>query len=599
MISRYTRLRVRRKIRNQKKTLGKVSEQAGDQFETNVLGRWRNLAVVRRFAFGWLFLVAMLILGVFLQGRELDSYHLTQVPVSGGTFREGVVGDITNVNPIFATRASDRAATKLIFSSLFTYDTEGKIAGDLAESYTINADGRIYTVKLRKDVQWHDGDQFDANDVVFTYEAIQHPDTRSYLNVAWRDVKVQMVDDYTVTFTLPNPFTPFIHSLAQGGIIPVHILGELAPAQIRGDAFNTSTPIGTGPFMFKELLGEAEQTTVNERQLRLDKYPEYHRGEPKVDHFVLATFSDREVMIERFLDGELAAIGGLTTDDRELILEAPQTVWHDLPLNNIVFMFYKTDTGELESVKVRRALSQATNPIDIQTAVKGRFALADAPFLPIHVGYDEAHVQLPYNKKAAEDQLREAGYTFRKGDDNDGFRYKDGKRLEIEIVTQNTDDYPAVAQTVADNWKEVGVDASVRVVADDEIQRNNISPHNYEALLFGISLGADPDSFVYWHSSQSGVNGFNLSEIQDIIIDEALESGRTRVDEELRAIKYQAFLDQWRKLAPATALYQPAYSYANRRSVDGFVRHALNTPEDRYANVHNWRVNTREGIKPY
>ncbi len=138
-----------------------------------------------------------------------------------------------------------------------------------------------------------------------------------------------------------------------------------------------------------------------------------------------------------------------------------------------------------------------------------------------------------------------------------------------------------------------------RAIEESEIQQNHISPHNYGALLFGVAMGADPDSFVYWHSSQSGVNGFNLSEVENDTIDEALQSGRTRLDEELRIAKYKSFLEEWVDYSPAVALYQPGYSYAQRRTVDNTLPASINAPEQRYEMVHLWRVNTAEGTKPY
>lgn len=600
MVSRYVRLKVRRQIRSQKKNFEKVGEQAGEQFEANVLDRWRNLQSVQRFMFGWLLLIALLTVGVFLQTRELAAYHRTLIPVSGGTFREGVVGEITNVNPIFSTRASDRAATKLLFSTLFTYNDEGEVVGDLAKSYTVNKDGTVYNVVLRDDVKWHDGEEFTADDVVFTYEAIQHPDTRSYLNVAWRDIKVQMKSKHEVVFILPNTFTPFIHSLTQGGILPAHILGDLNPAQLRGVEFNTNNPIGTGPFKFDELLGEAAQTTVSERQLRMDKYEDYHLGEPRIDHFVLVSFSDREVMLDKFLAGELAAVGGLNTSDHDRVADNPSVAWYDLKLNNEVFVFFKTSSGVLKNANIRKALTRATDNIELQQILEGRYQIVDSPILPDQLGYssEPEYTQIGFNRKRAGEVLEKEGYKLKQGD---GYRYNSkGARLSIELVTQNSDDYPQVAAALATQWKEVGVYTDVKVVADEDIQRNHISPHSYGALLFGIALGSDPDPFVYWHSSQSGVNGFNLSEIKNATIDEALESGRTRTSNELRDVKYKTFLSEWRETAPAIALFRPAYLYSQRRVVNGFSSDmVLNAPEQRFNNVHLWRINSREGSRPY
>ena len=598
MVTRYTKLRIRRRLRNQKKSIGKVGEQAGEQFEGQVLDRWRNLKNVRRFVTGWLVLVTLLILGVYIQGRELDTYYLTEVSVPGGTFREGVVGNITNMNPLFATSAADRAAAELQFSSLFTYNSDNRLVGDLARSFTKSEDGTVYTVELRDDVRWHDGEPFNADDVVFTYEAIQHPDTRSYLNVAWRDVKVQKKDEYIVTFALPNPFTPFPHSLAEGGIVPEHILGGLSPSQLRGHAFNTAEPIGTGPFEFEDLLVETSDVASG-GQLRLVANEEYYRGEVDLDKFVLTTFNDREIMAQRFREGELSSVAGLTTADRESFIADLDSTWYDLPLNNIVFIFFKTSDEVLADRNVRLALSRSIDQLPIHDLVANRFPILDSPILPNQLGYTEAQLQVPYDTAKAQSALAQSGWVYKKGDDNDGFRYKDGQRLKIEIITQNSDDFPNVAREIARQWALIGVDAQVTVVNEADIQQNNISTHNYQTLLFGISFGAESDSFVYWHSSQSGVNGFNLSEIEDEIIDEALESGRTREDPKLREAKYATFLEEWRSLAPAYALYRPSYSYVQRSTVAGFVPSEINTPSQRYYDVHRWRVNTDEGVQPY
>jgi len=598
MISRYMKLRLRRHLRSRKKTIEKASEQAGEQFDDHVLGRWRNLRKVRRFVAGWLALVALLVLGVYVQGRELDQYYLTEVSVPGGTFREGVVGEISNMNPIFATSAADRAAMRLQFNALFAYSQDNQLIGDLAKSFSLGDDGTIYTVELREDVYWHDGEQFNADDVLFTYESIQHPDTRSYLNVAWRDVIVQKKSDFVVTFALPNPFTPFPHSLAEGGIIPEHILGDLDPAQIRGHKFNTTSPIGTGPFKLNELLVETKDADAN-GQLRLIANDGYYRGEVDLDKFVLTTFSDREVMVERFVEGELAAIGGLVTTDRSSITGSLDTTWHDLPLNNIVFVFFKTSDELLKDRDVRLALSKIVDKAPIHKVVENRFPVVNSPILPNQLGHDKNIVQVAQDREDAAKLLDKSGWKFKPGDEDDGFRYKKDEKLEVELITQNSDDFPGVASEIAQQWESLGVDVDVIAVNETDIQQNNIATHNYQSLLFGISFGADPDPFVYWHSSQGGVNGFNLSEVESDVIDEALSSGRTRKDSNLRVAKYKTFLEEWRKLAPAYALYRPSYGYAQSNSVTGFTPSDINTPEQRFADVHRWRVNSGQGTRPY
>ena len=106
-------------------------------------------------------------------------------------------------------------------------------------------------------------------------------------------------------------------------------------------------------------------------------------------------------------------------------------------------------------------------------------------------------------------------------------------------------------------------------------------------------------SFAVSHEESRYVLNGVLLEIENDIIDEALASARTRDDQDLRKTKYETFLEEWRQIAPAYALYRPGYSYVQRSNVSGFTPSDINTPEQRFYEVHRWRVNTDQGIRPY
>lgn len=590
MVNKYTKLRLRRRLKNQKESIKQAGDSASETFDKHVVGRWRNLREVRRFAIGWLVLVALLFGGVYLQTRDLSAFYKVDLPVAGGTFREGVVGRITNMNPIFATSASDSAAASLMFSSLFTYDQENRLVGELARGHQISDDGLIYTISLRDDVFWHDGEQLTSDDVVFTYETIQHPDTRSFLSSSWSDIKIQKIDDFTVTFSLPNPFAPFLNSLTNGGILPEHILSSSLPSELRSHPFNTESPVGTGPFIFNELtIGEREASV-----LRLRRFDNFYRGAAALDRFVLQTYEDRDDLVNAYIEGELTAAGGLQSEDRDVINIGFDSRWYDLPLNNGVYVFMKTTDELLDDAKLRRALVLATDKLDISERLESRFTPIDGPLLRRQLGYSSEHTQADVDIQTANKLLDELGWKWR----SDGLRYKDNQPLEIQMVTQSSDDYPLVAQALRDQWSEVGISLQILAVDEAAIQESHIAPHNYQTLLFGIALGKDPDVFAYWHSSQSGANGFNLSEYRNDIVDTALEGGRTRLDRDIRAAKYGTFLEQWVKDNPAIALYQSGYSYVQRDSVSGFDIRRITAPGDRFYSVNLWRINTAETVRP-
>src|SRR4030042_6584426 len=155
------------------------------------------------------------ILGVFLLAAVslvswLISYNIKNtivVPNYGGSFKEGIVDSPQYLNPILGQiNDADRDVTELIFSGLMKYDSRGELVPDLAESYAVGEDGKIYDFFLRKDIQWHDGKQFTADDVVFTIKRIQNPDSRSPLRINWTGVEVEQVDDFTVRFQIKSPY---------------------------------------------------------------------------------------------------------------------------------------------------------------------------------------------------------------------------------------------------------------------------------------------------------------------------------------------------------------------------------------------------------
>jgi ABC-type transport system substrate-binding protein len=140
----------------------------------------------------------------------------------------------------------------------------------------------------------------------------------------------------------------------------------------------------------------------------------------------------------------------------------------------------------------------------------------------------------------------------------------------------------------------LGVQADLRYLSGIDLQ-NALAFHDYDAILNSITIGADPDVFVYWDSSQADIrsaNRLNLSEYKNTVADAALEAGRTRLDPSLRKIKYRPFLEAWQQDNPAIGLYQPRLLYLTNGRVAGLEEHSINTPTDRLANVENWQIRT-------
>ncbi|MGH7238553.1 MAG: ABC transporter substrate-binding protein, partial [Candidatus Saccharimonadales bacterium] len=202
--------------------------------------------------------------------------------------------------------------------------------------------------------------------------------------------------------------------------------------------------------------------------------------------------------------------------------------------------------------------------------------------------YNPAYAQSSFNLAAAKSLLSGDGWMPGSG----GIRVKANQPLTFTLTAQNTAENQLVTKQLAQQWSELGVKLDIQLLGATDFQ-NTLNDHSYDAVLSGISIGVDPDVFVYWDSSQADIrsaNRLNFSEYKNPTTDEALEAGRTRLDSQLRVIKYAPFLQAWQQDNPALGLYQPRLLYLTNGSVGGLDDPTLNSATNRFYNVNNWEI---------
>lgn len=586
MIFRAFKLRFRRRLRMQKLQVEELGQQAEQHLERNFFRRLERLADVRRFVITWIILVILLGGVVVAQIRGLSKYYQTPQPVPGGTYSEGILGSFTNANPLYATSPVDVAVSRLIFAGLVTYDDRNQLVGGLAQDWSVDERGTTYTVHLKPGLKWQDGRPLTAADVVFTYQLIQNPDAKSPLNPSWRGITVKEVNARTVTFTLPSQLVSFPYSLTNG-IVPKHILGGESMSALRTLRFNSVEAVGAGPFKFNALEVTGGSAETREQRIALEPFGQYYAGKPKLDRFVIHSFRTEQRLIDSFEKQEINAIVGLTRTPEAFEGEGNIRI-HNLPLTAAVMTFFKVGQGVLSDVNVRQALVRATDSAAIIEDLGFPTQPVRGPLLQGHVGYNPTHVQAAFSPAEANAMLEAQGW--KKG--RDGIRYKAGQPLSFSLFAQDNSEYARVARLLQKQWRAVGVDLKVVLQASSDFQQT-LAFHSYDALLYGISIGKDPDVLVYWDSKQADVlseSRLNFSEYKSTVADEALQSGRTRSDPALRSVKYQPFLQAWRADAPAVGLYQPRFLYITRGPVHGLAEYTTNSEVQRFTNVHNWMI---------
>lgn len=578
----FSRLKTDRKsIRKRARKIEQVTTRHAHRF---LIHRWENVRDVRRFALAWLLLVVVLIGLTGFQTVLFSDMYNRVAASGGGTYAEGVIGPLDSFNPIYASNNAERSASELIFSGLFSYDYFNELRGDLAESWTIKDEGATYVIGLKKTVRWHDGAPFTADDVVYTVNTIKNTQARSPLNASWRGVTVEKIDTHTVEFKLPAPYAPFPHALTFG-ILPNHLLGQVPPERLRESSFNRE-PIGTGPFKFRNLqIINADNGRV---VLHMSANDGYLRGQPKLDRFQLHVYEGRDEIRQAYLSNEITAAADLSFSDvRSISSERDDTRVSDAGLYDGVYALFKTNSPILKDKKVRAALRLAIDRQEIIDKLDGYARPLEGPLLPDQTEGFEEVVQPAYNRKAAESALDKAGWKKNR----DGTRVKDEQVLKLAVASLRTGDYPAAMESIVSQWRAIGVEIETQLVAPDDVQQSVLLPRAYDVLIYELAIGADPDVYAYWHSSQADPRGYNLSNYESDIADDALVSARSRSESELRDAKYEDFIRTWINDVPAVALYQPTLHYVTSSETRALSpKSTIVDPVSRYRNVERWTV---------
>lgn len=549
-----------------------------------IVDRFDNIKLVRRHALGWLAAVGLLIFVSVLQLIGYQRSYSLSAPVVGGTYAEGVEGKLETINPILARSQAEQSAVRLIFSSLLNYDQTGHLRGEIASGWRAENSGKRYIVDIRPGLTWHDGQRVTADDVVFTVNLIKNPLVRSPLYGSWSQVKVTKLSPNSVAFDLARVYAAFPHALTFG-ILPKHLLSGTAPERLREAEFNRR-PVGSGPFVFTRLQ------VINPDEGRLIVYmnnnPAYFRGQPKLDKFQLHIFKDTAAMKKSFIAQEINAGTDFTSDEVAAITGARKDiVVRQTTLLDGMYAFLRNDAPVFSDAAVRRAFVQATDRAAIIKALHGYASPLNGPLTTDQLPSMATKKQAPYNPKQAEKLLDEAGWKRQPNSK----RMKDGTELVVNLTSINTGDYPKITELLQKQWEAVGVTVVVKLAGADDFQQTVIVPRNYDALVYELELGADPDVFAYWHMSQAGPRGLNLSNYKSTIASDALSSAQLRLEMSARLPKYDVFANAWIADVPAIALYQPQLHYVTADTVESaMLSQSVANRTGRYRLVDLWTL---------
>jgi peptide/nickel transport system substrate-binding protein len=527
--------------------------------------------------------------GIFLLASLLgySSYSVTTVlvPAHGGVFREGVAGNPRFLNPLLCeANAVDEDLCALIYRGLTKINKQGRVVPDLAAEWTIT-DEKVYTFRLRDDQYWHDGQRVTADDVLFTVGILRDPTVIGLpdLTLLWRTVSVEKLDDFTVRFTLSEPYTPFLDYTAIG-LLPRHIYAGVPAAELAANSLNTN-PIGAGPMAADRVSAES---------IVLKPHPFYGAATPYISALEFRFYPDHPSLLAAFIADEIDGVSTVLPGDMPLaeqrndmqLLSTVQAAYM-----SIVFNLNNPNTPFFQDKLVRQALYYALdrNAL-VEETLAGQGIVAHSPFLPENWAYLPNVRHYDYNRAQAEQLLDAAGWVDSNGD---GLREKEGRPLQFLLHTNDDSLQEALVAKVAEAWRQVGVRAVPTPVTFAGLVNDLLVPRTFDAALVTWETPGDPDPYPLWHSTQATGGGANYAGWKNEEADQIMEKARAITDEAARRELYWRFQEIFADELPALVLYYPVYTYGVSTRVQNVQIGSVNSPAERFTDFADWYIVTR------
>jgi peptide/nickel transport system substrate-binding protein len=432
---------------------------------------------------------------------------------SGGKVSIPIVADPT-FNPWHpSVFAESNLINRVLFDGLTKPGHDLSPTPDLAEDWDTSEDGLVWTFHLRKDVKWHDGEQFTADDVAFTFnEIVLNKDLGANGAGRYEKVKnVEVINDYTVQFNLTTPYAALPSYLSYNSeIIPEHIFAGEDPWNLT--SFNKENPVGTGPFKMKSY--------TSGQGLVLERNEDYFGDVAFLDELEYKVLSDTNTHVAQLLSGELDIFALGDTSSLERIKNSEGISISGAERPQFYWLIANQKLEKFQDKRVRQAILHAIdrqNIIDI--VLNGYATVADAGIAPALGSYytdDVKHYE--YNPEKAKELLAEAGWEDTNGD---GFVDKEGKNFTIDFAIGIHGDLESIAQLVQQYLIDVGLDVELNTMEWNTMIDQVVVQRDYELSLNWWLYTADPDLLTYMAS----YGDRNLPAYSNEELDRLLEAG--------------------------------------------------------------------------
>ncbi len=570
--------------------------------------------------------ISLIILSMFALLGLFATSNRIEIPTLGGEYTEALVGEPQFINPLYASSNDvDADIASLIYSGLLKLDPNDGLTNDLASEININEDQTVYTITIRDDAKFHNGDEVMARDVVFTINAIQNSSYRSPLAHKFKDVSIVQEDDKIISFILESSNVNFKNALTTG-ILPAGLWAEILPQNTPLAALNLQ-PIGSGPYKFLEFTKDKKGSILS---YTLKAYSGYYNESAKLQNLTFKFYPDTFAAFDALKNKHVEGINLVPFTEIEDIQQNKNLNIHQPYIPKQTTLFFNQKTNEtLKDLSVRSAIAASIDKTGVLNDVlKGNERISNTPLLPGQYGYDELLKGIVFDLAKANSTLDEAGYKLaenkirllknteieKKEDDTEDVNVEtdaseennenttaeeikeDNKTLSFTLTTIDSEEYILVAKKLKEQIEQTGIKIEIITVPSEIFFSEIIETRNFELLLSAIMMDQNANLTPFWHSSKSQT-GLNVTDYKnddvDILLDELKETtDETKKIESLRKIQEQILLD-----IPAVFLYQSAYTYATPKKIQNVIIESITQPSDRFMHITDWYLKTKKVFK--
>ncbi len=474
--------------------------------------------------------------------------EVTAVPPPEGPKGTLVRALTTFPNSLDLPQAAERQASTTawqLYDSLVWLNDENAIEPALAERWDISDDGTEYTFYLRQDVTFHNGEPFNADAVVFSWERAK--DAGFEYSDQWQEAdSVEKIDDYTVKITTPEPNALFFSILADAwAIIPPGYFEEV------GQAGFDEAPMGTGPYKFVEWV-KGDHITF---EANLD----YWRGAPKIQTVSFRPIPESATRVAAIQTGEVDIVTRLSSEEAQSLLGAPNVTVIKYPVTRVYYVAFNnmtTGVGQpTEDARVRQAMNYAVDVDAIIDALFDGFAEPATGYVATgELGYGAVE-PFGYDPDKARALLAEAGYP-------------DGFSMDMACPAGAYTHFEEVCEAVVGYLGDVGIEVSLEIMESGQYW--DLEAAKELPPLFGDSWSAlGGEAFRRLTGALMGADAAYSSWSDEEIINQ-LNVIKSTVDREERKKLYEELQVYMQENPPFIYLYEPVAFEAINTRVQGY-----------------------------